>query len=86
MPRRQDRSLVVVVASEFESMMRRADPDPSPQPLTMSPNLTLTPDEPGRRASHPRPAPASRRPAGILGALQASAQRLEQRLGRFYPE
>ena len=34
------------------------------QPLTLSPTLTLTTDE------RPRPAPASRRPAGILGVLQ----------------
>ena len=44
---------------------------PSPQPLTLSPTLTLTTDEPVRRALRPRPAPASRRPAGILGVLQA---------------
>eukprot|EP00964_Phaeocystis_antarctica_P080985 scaffold50605_cov118-Phaeocystis_antarctica.AAC.1 len=61
-------------------MSRCGPPRPSPQPLTLSPTLTLTTDEPVRRAFRPRPAPASRRPAGIPPACSRRVwrpQRLE---------
>eukprot|EP00964_Phaeocystis_antarctica_P055566 scaffold32689_cov75-Phaeocystis_antarctica.AAC.1 len=64
LPPRRDRPLVSSSRLNRDES-RCGRPRPSPQPLTLSPTLTLTTDEPVRRALRPRPAPASRRPAGI---------------------